>query len=89
MPSWSSSAVVWYQDEVRGRVLIGVAGFAWWDGTKVFVAPFTSASTSPFKAYLNYTTWNNARSYDVAETTLSTILRFCRTGLWPAQGRLA
>jgi hypothetical protein len=90
MATWSSTAVVWYEDDARGRVLIGTYGFAWWEGRKVFIAPFAKPATDGLVlAYVTFRDWEAVRFYTTSEAPMPTILRFARTGLLPVQGKLA
>ena len=87
--SWRANAVVWLNDQKRGRVVTGAFGFAWWEGRKVYVAAFLEYSTNPVVAYMDFTDWNDVRVYSTAESPIEEVVRFVKTGLFPAQGKLA
>lgn len=87
--SWVLSAVVWIQDTSRGRVLIGPAGFAWWNTRRVFTVAFPAPTRNLLKAYREHSKSDRIASYPTAEVTLPAVYRFVRKGLVPAQGRMA
>lgn len=84
MSTWHTTAVVWVTDKTRGKVVAGAFGFAWWQGRRVFLAGFSAPPEQPLLAFQSFDAWNDVREFDVASAPLPSVLRFVRTGLYPA-----
>ncbi len=88
MVAWRHEAVVWFNDEKRGKVLAGSYGFAWWEDKMVFIGAHAIFQGQPVMAFQQFQTWSEVRSFPILVAPLSAIMRFVRTGLPPVQGRL-
>jgi len=85
--AWNSEAIVWLNDEQKGRVIVGPYGFAWWDRSKVILASFGEKAEVPIGAVHRFTAWEGVKSFHTVDATTSVVLRFVRTGLLPASTR--
>ncbi len=82
MKLWWKSATVWINDPDKRRVVVGLYGFAWWKGQKVFLGVFKDRPVDqPVSAYNNFV--GEIREYPKKGTPKSAVLRFVRTGLLP------
>jgi hypothetical protein len=86
---WRKDAIVWVNHPERGRVLIGPFGFAWWEGRRVKAAAFPESTAQLMAGFIKYKDWDSVRVFETSKAPLTSVLRFVRSGLWPAQGKLA
>lgn len=77
---WIDTALLWTDLQPLGLVLIGRAGFVWWDRAEVHLAPFPVLLRLPNTlAVKTYDHWEMAKSHP-RRMAMSRVIRFAQTG---------